>query len=72
MSRKLEKFVILFDNTNVLYFPGQFLTGRVIVELNDDTPALGKTHNRYYVIMRRPLMGAYTYKFCFIDTSCEN
>ena len=43
MSRKLVKFVILFDNTHVLYFPGQFLTGRVIVELNDDTPALGKT-----------------------------
>lgn len=41
MSRKLVKFVILFDNTNVLYFPGQFLSGRVIVELNDDTPALG-------------------------------
>lgn len=43
MTRKLVKFVILFDNTNVLYFPGQFLSGRVIVELNDDTPALGKS-----------------------------
>lgn len=42
MSRKLVKFVILFDNTNVLYFPGEFLSGRVIVELNDDTPALGE------------------------------
>lgn len=42
MARKLVKFVILFDNTNVLYFPGQFLSGRVIVELNDDTPALGE------------------------------
>lgn len=41
MTRKLVKFVILFDNTNVLYFPGQFLSGRVIIELNDDTPALG-------------------------------
>ncbi|KAK7590384.1 hypothetical protein V9T40_001997 [Parthenolecanium corni] len=41
MSRKLVKFVILFDNTNVLYSPGEFLSGRVIVELNDDTPALG-------------------------------
>lgn len=42
MSRKLVKFVILFDNTNVLYSPGEFLSGRVIVELNDDTPALGE------------------------------
>lgn len=42
MSRKLEKFVVLFDNTNLLYFPGQFLSGRVLVELKDDTQALGK------------------------------
>lgn len=42
MSRKLEKFVILFDNTNLLYFPGQFLSGRVLVELKDDTQALGE------------------------------
>lgn len=41
MSRKLIKFLILFDNTNLLYFPGQFLSGRVLVELKDDTPALG-------------------------------
>ncbi|XP_014249958.1 arrestin domain-containing protein 4 [Cimex lectularius] len=41
MSRKLVKFLILFDNTNLLYFPGQFLSGRVLVELKDDTPALG-------------------------------
>ncbi|XP_050423306.1 arrestin domain-containing protein 17 isoform X1 [Adelges cooleyi] len=41
MTRKLEKFVILFDNTNLLYFPGQFLSGRVLVELKDDTQALG-------------------------------
>lgn len=42
MTRKLVKFLILFDNTNLLYFPGQFLSGRVLVELKDDTPALGK------------------------------
>jgi hypothetical protein len=41
-ARKLLKFLILFDNTNLLYFPGQFLSGRVLVELEDDTPALGK------------------------------
>lgn len=45
MSRKLEKFVVLFDNTNLLYFPGQFLSGRVLVELKDDTQALGKYNN---------------------------
>lgn len=42
MARKLIKFVILFDNTNLLYFPGQFLSGRVLVELEEDTPALGE------------------------------
>ncbi|CAH1393359.1 unnamed protein product [Nezara viridula] len=41
MSRKLVKFLILFDNSSLLYFPGQFLSGRVLVELKDDTPALG-------------------------------
>lgn len=47
MSRKLEKFVVLFDNTNLLYFPGQFLSGRVLVELKDDTQALGKYNISY-------------------------
>lgn len=42
MPRKLLKFLILFDNTSLLYFPGQFLSGRVLIELQDDTPALGK------------------------------
>ncbi|XP_066158810.1 arrestin domain-containing protein 4 isoform X2 [Euwallacea fornicatus] len=41
MPRKLLKFLILFDNTSLLYFPGQFLSGRVLIELQDDTPALG-------------------------------
>lgn len=41
MPRKLLKFIILFDNTSLLYFPGQFLSGRVLLELQDDTPALG-------------------------------
>lgn len=41
MPKKLLKFLILFDNTNLLYFPGNFLSGRVLVELEEDTPALG-------------------------------
>uniref|UniRef100_A0A2M4APP1 Putative arrestin domain-containing protein 4 n=1 Tax=Anopheles triannulatus TaxID=58253 RepID=A0A2M4APP1_9DIPT len=41
MPRKLLKFLILFDNTSLLYFPGQFLSGRVLLELQDDTPVLG-------------------------------
>jgi hypothetical protein len=45
-ARKLLKFLILFDNTNLLYFPGQFLSGRVLVELEDDTPALGNVTTR--------------------------
>lgn len=42
MSRKLIKFLILFDNSNLLFFPGQFLSGRIIVEVDDDMPVLGK------------------------------
>lgn len=41
MPRKLLKFLIIFDNPALLYFPGQFLSGRVLLELQDDTPALG-------------------------------
>ncbi|CAG9581000.1 unnamed protein product [Danaus chrysippus] len=41
MPRKLLKFLIVFDNTSLLYFPGQFLSGKVLMELQDDTPVLG-------------------------------
>lgn len=41
MPRKLLKFLILFDNTSLLYFPGQFLSGRVLLELQSDTAAVG-------------------------------
>jgi len=41
MSRKLVKFLIMFDNSNLLFFPGQFLTGRVILEVDEDMPVLG-------------------------------
>lgn len=42
MSRKLLKFLILFDNSNLLYFPGQFVSGRVLVELEDETAVQGE------------------------------
>lgn len=45
MPRKLLKFLILFDNTSLLYFPGQFLSGRVLLELSEETPALGLQFN---------------------------
>ena len=40
-ERRLTKFLILFDNSNLLYFPGQFLAGRVIVELHDEMAISG-------------------------------
>ena len=54
MSRKLMKFLIMFDNSNLLFFPGQFLTGRVILEVDDDMPVLGKfsfwfKDNRHFI-----------------------
>ncbi len=45
-TRKLIKFLIMFDNSNLLFFPGQFLSGRVIVEVEDDMPVLGKNSNQ--------------------------
>ena len=41
-ERKLTKFLIMFDNSNLLYFPGQFLSGRVIVELQDEMAITGR------------------------------
>ena len=41
-QQKLLKFLIMFDNSNLLFFPGQFLSGRVIVEVEDDMPVMGK------------------------------
>lgn len=29
------------DDESLLYFPGVFLTGKVVLELDDDTPILG-------------------------------
>ena len=42
MPRKLLKFLILFDNPTLLYFPGQFVSGRVLVELEDETAVQGE------------------------------
>ena len=42
-ERKLAKFLIMFDNSNLLYFPGQFLSGRVIVELQDEMAITGQS-----------------------------
>ena len=41
-ERKLTKFLIMFDNSNLLYFPGQFLSGRVIVELQEEMAITGQ------------------------------
>ena len=41
VTRKLIKFLIMFDNSNLLFFPGQFLSGRVIVEVEEDMAVLG-------------------------------
>ncbi|XP_059610611.1 arrestin domain-containing protein 17 [Phlebotomus argentipes] len=45
MPRKLLKFLILFDNTSLLYFPGQFLSGRVLLQLQHETPVLSLHFN---------------------------
>ncbi|KAH9370123.1 hypothetical protein HPB48_015122 [Haemaphysalis longicornis] len=38
MSRKLQKFLVLLDNESLLYFPGSFLSGKVVVELEEEIP----------------------------------
>ena len=49
-ERKLTKFLIMFDNSNLLYFPGQFLSGRVIVELQDEMAITGAKIIFIYVL----------------------
>jgi len=41
MSRKLLKFLILFDNESLMYLPGQFISGRVLVEMEEETLVQG-------------------------------
>lgn len=42
MAKKLKRFHILLDDESLLYFPGSFLTGKVLLELEEDTPASGE------------------------------
>ena len=42
MAKKLKRFHILLDDESLLYFPGSFLTGKVLLELEEDTPATGE------------------------------
>lgn len=42
MAKKLKRFHILLDDESLLYFPGSFLTGKVLLELEEDTPATGQ------------------------------
>ena len=42
MAKKLRYFKILMDDESLLYFPGVFLTGKVVLELDEDTPILGE------------------------------
>lgn len=41
MEKKLKRFNILLDDESLLYFPGSFLTGKVLLELEENTPATG-------------------------------
>lgn len=41
MERRLKRFNILLDDESLLYFPGSFLTGKVLLELDESTPATG-------------------------------
>lgn len=41
MEHKLKRFNILLDDESLLYFPGSFLTGKVLLELEENTPATG-------------------------------
>lgn len=40
-TKKLRYFKIVMDDESLLYFPGAFLTGKVVLELDEDTPILG-------------------------------
>ena len=45
MAKKLRYFKILIDDESLLYFPGVFLTGKVVLELDEDTPILGECNH---------------------------
>lgn len=50
MVKKLRFFKIILDDENLLYFPGTFLTGKVVLELDEDMPIVGMfCFNNYLV-----------------------
>ncbi len=58
-ERRLTKFLILFDNSNLLYFPGQFLSGRVIVELHDEMAITGQQQQSPLLVLNRTNFSAH-------------
>lgn len=42
MGKKLRCFQIDFDNPQAIYFPGQPINGKVIVDLESETKVNGK------------------------------
>ena len=53
-ERRLTKFLIMFDNSNLLYFPGQFLAGRVIVELQEEMAITGLARTDFTLLSPTP------------------
>ena len=49
MAKKLRRFQIILDDESLLYFPGAFLSGKVLLELEEDTPAIGLSHLKLFV-----------------------
>ncbi|XP_054160628.1 arrestin domain-containing protein 4-like [Oppia nitens] len=41
MAKKLKRFQILLDDESLMYFPGAFLSGKVLLEIDEDTPVIG-------------------------------
>ena len=69
VTRKLIKFLIMFDNSNLLFFPGQFLSGRVIVEVEEDMAVLGKCNYMTCQGMKGRARAA-TLEWIFITCQC--
>lgn len=41
MAKKLRFFKVVIDDENLLFFPGSFLTGKVVLEVDDDISIIG-------------------------------
>ena len=41
---KLKRFQIHFDSPNGVYYPGQTVTGQVVLELKDEMKVKGMSH----------------------------